>query len=310
VEGRWDRLADEVLAWRGDSVISMEWLCAAGDQQIERILASFPGRECEVVFTARDLARTLPAAWQEFMQNRQSWSWDEFLQGVRDPESTSTGGKAFWAQQHLPRLLERWSAQVPAGRIHVVTLPQPGADRDLLWQRFAGVLGIDPDGYLTEGLGGNESLGLESAELMRRVNAHLARSPGGARGYNPNFKHRLAKEVLAARRAEESTLALPPSVHQWAGEVAQDHIDAVRASGVSVVGDLEELRPSAPRDGRQPGDLSDAELLDTAVAALVGLARAAGKAQRRPAATSRPAARGRDGRGRVRDRLSRLLRRG
>ena len=290
----------------------MEWLCAAGEQQIERILASFPGRECEVVFTARDLARTLPAAWQEFMQNRQSWSWEEFLHGVREPETTSTGGKAFWAQQHLPRLLERWSAQVPATSIHVVTLPQPGAERDLLWQRFAGVLGIDPEGYVTEGLGGNESLGLESAELMRRVNAHLAATKGGTRGYNPNFKHRLAKEVLAARRSEESTLALPPAVHEWACTVAEEHIEAVRGSGVAVVGDLEELRPSAPRDGRQPGDLSDAELLDTAVAALVGLARLAGRSQRArggaaPAGTR--GGRGRSRRARVRARLRTLLRR-
>ena len=148
-------------------------------------------------------------------------------------------------------------------------------------------------GYVTDGLGGNESLGLESAELMRRVNAHLARSKGGTRGYNPNFKHRLAKEVLAARRAEESTLALPPAVHEWAGAVAEEHIEAVRSSGVAVIGDLEDLRPSAPRDGRQPGDLSDAELLDTAVAALVGLARVAGTSQRtRAAAPARPGGRG------------------
>lgn len=312
VEGRWDRLAEEVLAWRGDAVISMEWLCAAGEQQMERILGSFPGRECEVVFTARDLARTLPAAWQEFMQNRQSWSWEEFLQGVRDPESTSTGGKAFWAQQHLPRLLERWSAQVAPSRIHVVTLPQPGADRDLLWQRFAGVLGVDPEGYVTDGLGGNESLGLESAELMRRVNAHLAASTRGTRGYNPSFKHLLAKEILAARRAEESTLAIPPAVHDWVCEAAEEHIDAVRGSGVHVVGDLDELRPSAPRVGRQPGDISDAELLETAVAALVELARVAGTSQR-SRAPSRPGGR-RRGRGtraraQVGTRLRRLLRR-
>ncbi len=284
VEGRWDRLAEEILAWKGDSVVSMEWLCAAGDRQIERILGSFPGRDCEVVFTARDLARTLPAAWQEFMQNRQTWTWEEFLAGVRDPEDTNTGGKAFWAQQHLPRLLQRWSSHLPADQVHVITLPQPGAERDLLWQRFAGVLDIAPDGYTTEGLGGNESLGLESAELMRRINLFLTESGDAVRGYNPNFKHRLAKEVLATRRGGESTLALPPTVHSWACDVAEQHIDAVRSSGVDVVGDLAELRPTPPREGRQPGDVSDADLLRTAVAALVELSRDTGRSQR-PAAT-------------------------
>ncbi len=289
VEGRWDRLVEEILDWSGDSIVSMEWLCAAGDQQIARILASFPGREVEVVFTVRDLARTLPAAWQEFMQNRQTWTWEEFLHGVREPESTNTGGKAFWAQQHLPRLLDRWGTHLPAARIHVVTLPQPGAERDLLWQRVAGVLGVDPAGASTQDLGGNESLGLQSAELMRRVNLALAEQGGAARGYNPQFKHRLAKEVLASRRASESTLALPAAVHEWACGVAEEHIEAVRSSGVDLVGDLAELRPSAAKDGRRPEEVDDAELLDTAVAALIELARSpGGPAKQGPIKPSRP----------------------
>jgi hypothetical protein len=271
VDGRWQRLVTEVMRWRGTSVISMEWLGSATDEQIERIVASFPRREVHVVFTARDLARTVPAAWQEFMQNQQTWSWEEFLEGVRDPETGAHGGRAFWAQQDLPALLERWARHVPTERIHVVTLPQPGADRDLLWQRFAEVLGIDPHGYTTQGLGGNESLGLESAELMRRVNAHVKQAKVPRRSYNRQFKARLAKDVLAARRASESSLALPPESRAWLEEVAERHISAVAARGVHVVGDLDELRPGEDLGGRQPADISDTELLDTAVAALTSL---------------------------------------
>ena len=271
VEGRWQRLVDEVLAGRGDAVISMEWLCAAGDEQIDRIVGSFGEREVRVVFTARDLARTLPAAWQEFMQNRQTWTWEEFLHGVREPETTTTGGGAFWSQQHLPRLLERWSGHVDTARLHVVTLPQAGADRDLLWQRFAGLLGIDPAVCATDDLGGNESLGLESAELMRRLNLALQGSGLGRGSYHTFFKHRLAKELLAARRPQESTLTLSAEAHAWISDVADRHIELVAASGVDVVGDLDELRPAAPRPGRGPGDLTDSELLEVALDALVRL---------------------------------------
>ena len=270
VVGSWQRLVDEVTAWQGDAVVSMEWLCAAGDEQIDRIVGSFGEREVHVVFTARDLARTLPAAWQEFMQNRQTWTWEEFLAGVRDPDGTSTGGRAFWAQQHLPRLLERWCRHVEAGRVHLVTLPQPGADRDLLWQRFATLLGIDPGVCRTEGLGGNESLGLESAELMRRINLRLEELAVGRRP-NPFFKHRLAKDVLAARRAEESTLSLSPEAQSWIGEVAERHIELVAGQQVEVVGDLAELRPTAPKAGRRPSDVSESELLEVAIDALVRL---------------------------------------
>ncbi len=271
VDGKWDALVKDVMRWRGTSVISMEWLGSATDEQIERIVGSFPRREVHVVFTARDLARTVPAAWQEFMQNQQTWSWEEFLAGVRDPESQATGGRAFWAQQDLPALLERWSRHVSTERIHVVTLPQPGAARDVLWERFAGVLGTDPQGYTTQGLGSNESLGLESAELMRRVNVLVREAKIPRRAYNRQFKARLAKDVLAARRAEESSLGLPPDARAWLEERAEQHIAAVRALGVDVVGDLDELRPAEARDGRQPAEVSDSELLETAIAALTAL---------------------------------------
>ena len=108
----------------------------------------------------------------------------------------------------------------------------------------------------------------------------LAQGDRPWRGYNPQFKHRLAKEVLAARRSQESRLAIPPAVYEWACELAEEHIGAVHASGAHVVGDLAELRPSAAGDGSQPDEISDAELLETAVAALIGLARSVGKAQR------------------------------
>lgn len=271
VDGQWQRLVEDVMRWRGTSVISMEWLGAATDDQIERIVGSFPRRDVHVIFTARDLARTVPAAWQEFMQNQQTWTWEEFLEGVRDPESRATGGRAFWAQQDLPALLERWSRHVSTQQIHVVTLPQPGADRDVLWQRFAGVLGIDPHGYTTQGLGSNESLGLESAELMRRVNLLVRDAKVPRRAYNRQFKARLAKDVLAARRDRESSLALPPKARAWLAEVGERHIADVAAQGVNVVGDLEELRPAESAHGRQPAELTDTELLETAIAALTTL---------------------------------------
>ena len=286
VPGSWRRLAEEVTRWRGDSVVSMEWLCAAKDEEIERILASFPQHAVLVAFTARDLARTVPAAWQEFMQNYQTWGWNEFLEGIRDPRSTSPSGRAFWSQQDLPALVRRWEQHVGSDRIAVVTLPQSSTDRDLLWRRFADVMQIDPDGYRTDDLAGNESLGLESAELMRRVNELVRHEQLPRRAYNRQFKHQLAKEVLAARRARESRLALPDEAAAWARELAEEHIAAVTALGTRVVGDLAELRPAAPTAGRQPDEISDSELLETALAAIVGM----GVARRGPSAAGPPKA--------------------
>jgi hypothetical protein len=273
--GAWSQLVQEVHEWSGDAVISMEWLCAAEPDHIRRIFEDLAPSRVEVVFTARDIGRTLPAAWQEFIQNRYEWTWDEFLEGVssEDPYAVSSG-RAFWTQQDLATLVDKWAEHASAERTHVVTVPRPGAPHDVLWRRLARVFGIEPDGYVTEGLGGNESLGLESAELMRRLNP-LTRDAGVRRApYNQIYKHGLAKEHLAQRKGAESTLTLPARYHPWAGQAARRQVDALRTSGVQVVGDLTELeldpggiaaeRPESAR-------IADADLLAPALAGLVAL---------------------------------------
>lgn len=272
VDGAWSRLVAEIHDWQGDAVVSMEWLCAANDSQIARILESFTA-DVEVVFTARDLGRTVPAAWQEFMQNQQTWSWEEFLAAVATdaPYAASGAGRAFWAQQDLATLVARWATHVGTPRTHVITIPQPGAPRDVLWRRFADVLQLDPTGYVIQNLGGNESLGLESAELMRRINTALRESGAGNRSYNRVFKHQLAKQVLSQRRAQESVLTVPEDHHRWIAETAERQVEAMVAAGVHIVGDLDELRPQLGSPGVQPSQLSEAALLETAVAGLVGL---------------------------------------
>ena len=62
----------------------------------------------------RDLARTIPAAWQEFMRNWETWTWEEFLGGISSENPRSTpAGNLFWLQQDLGRLLAIWRDVLP-----------------------------------------------------------------------------------------------------------------------------------------------------------------------------------------------------
>jgi hypothetical protein len=328
VAGAWDRLVAEMADWPGDSLMSMEWLCMANPGQIERIVSDLSPAEVHVVFSVRDVGRTVPAAWQEFSQNRSTWHWREFLEQVTAEEPLSTpAGKAFWGQQDMEMLLERWGRSVGSPRLHVVTLPQSGADPAELWQRMCRVVGIDADGYDLSDLGSNASLGMESAELMRRVNERLAERGLSVPVYNRVFKHHLAKRVLAERKAQESKVLLPVEYHDWARTRAEQQIRAVEESGARVVGDLDDLRPRLDTGGQaqQVAAQPDADaVLDAAVHALVTVAleqprrgrrrpRATGSAQRRRA-QQRPRPQQRRGRrggadllGRVRGRSAKEL---
>ncbi|MGH3366959.1 MAG: hypothetical protein ACRDOY_07140 [Nocardioidaceae bacterium] len=274
VEGAWQRLADEIAAWDGDAVVSMEWLGSAGPQQARRMVNSLRPAQVEVLISARDLVRTIPAAWQEFVQNWHTWTWEEFLNAITadNPKSTAAG-RLFWTQQDLTRLFSIWRDVLPAQQLHLVTLPPSGAPPAELWSRFASVLRIDPRRFDSTGGAGNESLGLESTALMLRLNEASRRDNLPWEVYNDAFKNILAKRGLSARRPNESSLALPKRVNDWVAAYSKEQIEAVKASGAHVVGDLADLEPRSKRGGRQPTSVSDTEVLDVAVDALVFLAR-------------------------------------
>jgi hypothetical protein len=277
--GAWPRLVKELAAWPGDSVVSMEWLCAAEPRHIRRAVADLAPAEVHVVFTVRDLGRTLPAAWQEFVQNRRDWSWDHFLSAVvaRDT-SQGSPGRIFWSQQDVPAQLARWVEGVGQDRVHVVTLPRSGSDPAVLWQRLTEVLDLG-DFRLSGGhTGANESLGLESVEMLRRLNPLLKEARISKVTYNAVLKGGLAKHVLAGRRTE-SKLRLPAAHQAAVHELAREQVEGIEASGVEVVGDLDELLVEPPPADLETGspdgsrELSEAGVLTAALTGLVTVVR-------------------------------------
>ena len=273
--GAWDRLRDEIAAWNGDAVVSMEWLGGCTSDQVGRIVESFEPAQVEVIATVRDLTRTIPAAWQEFLQNRELWTWAEFVRAVSSENPRATpAGNAFWSQQDLGKILAIWRDSVPASRVHVVTLPQPGSPAGELWTRFSQVLGIDGDEFDASGHGSNESLGRESADLMLRLNELSRIRDLDWKTYDEMFKQALAKRGLAKRKhAENPQRSLPPELHEWVVERTAEQVRAIKASGATVVGDLADLDPTFGAADPLEVESDGQGVLEAALEGLVSLAK-------------------------------------
>jgi hypothetical protein len=168
-------------------------------------------------------------------------------------------------------VLCRWGAGLPAGHLHVVTVPPPGAAPDLLWRRFASVLGLRPEGADLSAARPNTSLGQPEAEVLRRLNLALPPERIPDWFYSVHIKEQLAHEVLAARPV---TLRprLTPQQDEWARERAGQVVAGLQRSGYDVVGSLDDLVP-APADvaERRPGAVPKDQVLDAAVAALAAV---------------------------------------
>jgi hypothetical protein len=265
--GEWDVLAMQAReAELGVSVISHELFCAATEAQAERAIRSLAPAEVHVVLTVRDMGSLLPAEWQESVKHRNALGWEDWLHDVVDIESAEAERREFWFWRvhDTMAILRNWSRPLPPERVHVITVPQAGAGNGLLWERFAGLLGIDPARIDTSRARPNASLGLPEIEFLRRLN--IALSPEIPDWfYMWNVKEALVHDTLAGR-TRTGRLVLPPDRQAWAQEQSEALIGALKASSYDIIGDLDELRPRpASGPAASPGAEPASAMLDAAI---------------------------------------------
>ena len=265
VEGAWPRLLRLVRRCRGDVVLGHEVLSSADAEQAERVLADLAatGSEVHVVMTARDLARELAGGWQEMVKFGSRRSFAAYLERARD------GRLDFQRSFDPTRVLSNWGADLPSSRRHLVTAP-PQGPADVLWQRYLQALGADASWAPAPAAQANASIGVPQARLLRRLNKRL-----GAETRRGGAYASLVEDVLVPALADRDAprISLGPDHHDWVARRTEDWVRWLTDSGVTVHGDLEDLRPAPPDpdrldpDGRMP-DLVATAALDAVEALL------------------------------------------
>ncbi|MGH3277259.1 MAG: hypothetical protein ACRDNZ_23380 [Streptosporangiaceae bacterium] len=264
----WDVLARQAAHTPGVCVISHELFSAADAGQAQRAIESLRPARVHVVLTVRDMASLLPAEWQESVKHRTTRAWTDWLADVIDIESVAPDRRQhwFWRVHDTLEILAIWSRLLPPEQVHVITVPPQGSGNALLWERFAGLLGVDPASVDTSRARPNASLGVAETEFLRQLN--MALSPEIPDWfYMWNVKEPLAHQALAARPRGQR-LVLPGDRSAWTASQAEILIAGLRESRCDVIGDLDELRPrpaSAP--AVRPDEAPASELLSAAVAA-------------------------------------------
>lgn len=279
----WDRLVEEVRTFPGHTaIISYELLSAARRRQASEAIASLDGFEVQVVITCRDLGRAVSSAWQERLKFALTVPLDEW-----QPPPESKGPRAEWGWRTMDpaSVASRWGGDLPREHVHIVTAPRRGAPPRELWDRFAeacslqGVT-VDLDVPLA-----NESLGIAAAEVLRIVNQQDLGPIRGAREQSRWLRDTLAHRVLAP--LDDEPMGITDAQLAEAERRAHDAVAAIRSSGWSVHGDLDDLAATRAEGARLPSEVPAEELLDVAVRAIVDLLLQL-REERLPGAAARP----------------------
>lgn len=254
--GAWERLTQTARDWRrGTVVISHELLADADEDQVGRVVEGFVGADVHVVYVARDLARQVPLAWQEWVRNGGVATFEGYVGRLarRDGHRLS---RVFWRSHDIPDVLTRWAAAVPRERIHLVTVPQgPDPDRTV-WARFAEVAGIDPTRARVGVDAGRALDAMPATESLRLLNV------AGALG--------LPRDVLG--RIAGPAPALSEDHAPWVHDECERATREIECAGYDVVGSLDDLRPDPASWATDPGQSSAA--LEDVVGAQTALLRA------------------------------------
>ena len=256
--GRWDRLAAEVRAWPGTAIISHEILGRASRLQAARALAS--------------LGRPRPRGARGVLRARPRPADPRGVAGEHQAPAHARPTAPSWRTCRTPSAPPRWPSgsgacrrsptsstagrrRVPRERVHLVTVPPPGSSPTLLWERFAGLFGLDPAEFTP-------------TERVER----LARRPRV--DDDPPAQHppeqRARRLRLPPRSCARSwcTSTSPgartprgsrcrPTVHEWATSLSR--VLGQRAGPARV---RRRRRPRRPDPRRRPGPFVDPDTVD------------------------------------------------
>jgi hypothetical protein len=235
MEGRWDALATKVRRARGHVIISHELFAAATLDQVKRAMRDLGDAEIHIVYSQRDMARQIPAQYQESAKHRRTKSFASYLKRAQD-EPRRNPDWWFWRSHSLPDVLNRWTQGLPPEQVHLVTVPQRENEGEPLWERYCRALAIDPAWAPDDSPRANPSLGIDETILLRRLNRRLRKARLEQEHYDAIVRGLLVQRNLAKRG-------------DWVDEVTEEWIDWVRAAGIDVVGDVEDLRAVRPDPG-------------------------------------------------------------
>lgn len=264
-EGHWEKVAFRARGWPGISIISHDVFAGATAEHARRAIESLEPADVHIVYTARDLARQLPSHWQEDVKHGEVGSFNSWLDACLRRDDSRWNLRWFWAVEDIPDVLTRWASTLPPSNVHVVTVPPPGAERRVLWERFAQVVGLaDAKLDLDVVAHPNSGLGAVEVALIRHLNQQRDESLT-QREYEHIVKGAFAHEMLSGR-PNKRHLMLPSDRLAIIEVLANEWREAIEKAEYDIVGSIDDLVPRADDTGPDTIDqVDDDELLEASL---------------------------------------------
>ncbi len=264
----WTTLVQEVADTQGRAFVSSEVLAQADADARAQLVRELGAERVHIVLAARNPAAMAVSTWQQVLRQGYPVTLDYWLERNFRRVEAAADPDGFWSFADASVLVKRWSEVVSTDRITVIALNE--TDRRLLPTTFEQLFGL-PAGLLADVRPPDANRGLTTVEatLFLRI-LQLLETKLSWKDYSRVVRYGVLMRLVRVRQpvAGEAKSAAP----EWAiaqAEVEADRtIEALRGSGVNIVGDLDSLR-TIPTTAADVGDMTQVPI-DLAAQAVVG----------------------------------------
>lgn len=240
----WERFAAAVATASARRVcVSNEDFGRATPDQIDRLVRDLGGERVHVVAAARRLDRYLPSQWQEGVKAGDERSYDEWLRVVLDPADPELDWhrRNVWFSHDVRSLVSRWVDRVGEDRFTLIVADE--SDREQLPRAFEALLGLPAQTLRPDPSRSNRGLSWAETELIRAINQVMA----DCDWTRPQRRRYLIRGVVGDMHSRPIPVGpksppLPVWAHERLRELSDQRVDHVRALGVRVIGDPDDLR--------------------------------------------------------------------
>jgi len=271
----WDELMAEIE--RDDTrrvLFGHEFASEAKAKMAVKFVESI-GERCHVAITLRSPGEILPSAWQQYVKAGVPIPFDEWLKAViADPPDRSVT-KGFHDRNDQSGVVQRWADA--AGPDHVTVVVLDKKQPEMLFGAFEQLLDL-PSGILAQqelgGFASNRGLTVPEVELFRAVNAVIRPHNIEWNDFERIVRNGAMRRIMETRESDEAKPQLPPWAVTRAAEIGAGYAEAIAASGVQVIGDLQKLAEEVPARAHDDPPLSVVPI-DLAAEAMAGMLSAA-----------------------------------
>ena len=245
----WDRMVDRINSAKEETVIlSSEFFSEIDGEKVRKIRSDIKGRDIQILFTVRPLAKLLPSSYQQYLKYGITIEFEDWLHEILDKPGESKVSPTFWQRHSHGKVVARWVDIF--GRSNVSVLIVNEAQPTFLFDEINKLLNL-PNGTIKAApSGSNRSLTMEEISLLLELNRQFP-------------KERVWDEYELFIRAgyiRELTDHVPPApgkerllTPQWAvdkaNEIGKEIQRELLNSGVRIIGDVESLGNSVVPTG-------------------------------------------------------------